>query len=373
MNASTLLRWTRFASDAHGTGPEKRSAQILSLCREAGFELHDMQPRETGSRWQRWLAGIGPRLREGDHASVDHAGIGLLGYRAGFYREELAAHRGPRVLLWETTYDSLLPTLARLAGFKIVALPHNLEALVSDRVFSEPAYDPFSDLSDEVKRLALADRIFTISKEERWLLETRGLAPYYLPFHPTDALAAECELIREKRTTLARSDGRVNGPLLLLGAALNPATARGMALQLEWLAALGDSMPDVVVAGPETESRLVAHQSPKIKLLGRIPRAELVALLESCSALLLHTAGGAGAVTRIPEALLAGVPIIANANAARDQHGTPGVHLYESPDEFRALALAPPPMPIAPPPPRAAIARFKDDISHLAAASSTQA
>ena len=373
MNSSTLLRWTRFASDAHGTGPEKRSAQILSLCREAGFDLHDMQPHETGARWQNWLAGLGPRLREGNHASVDHAGAGLLGYRARFYREALAAHRGPRVLLWETTYDSLLPNLARQAGFKIVALPHNLEALVSDQVFSDPAYDPFSDLSDEVKRLSLADNIFTISKEERWLLETRGLSPQYLPFYPADELAAECELIRKKRTTLARPDGRITGSLLLLGTALNPATARGMTLQLEWLATLGDSMPAVVVAGPETQSRLAMHQNPKIKLLGRIPRAQLIGLLESSSALLLHTSGGAGAVTRIPEALLAGVPVIANPNAARDQHGAPGVHLYESPDEFRALALAPPPMPAAPSAPRAAIARFKDEIAQLAAVSNNPA
>jgi hypothetical protein len=139
-----------------------------------------------------------------------------------------------------------------------------------------------------------------------------------------------------------------------------------MALQLEWLAGLGPAMPAVVVAGPETDTRLAAHRSPRVELKGRVSRPQLIALLQSCSALLIHTRGGAGAVTRIPEALLAGVPVIANSNAARDQHGTPGVHVYDSIGEFRALVLAPPQLPPAPLPPAAASARFVQEISRLA-------
>jgi hypothetical protein len=361
MNPTLLLRWTRFASDSHGTGPEKRSAQILHLCEAAGYELSDMKPPARLARGRTWTAGLEARLRLGSHAPIDHAGIGLLGYRTRFYHEALAAHRGARVLLWETTYDTLLPTLARAAGFKIIALPHNLEALVSERVFADPAYDPLSDLSGEISRLGLADAVFTIAKEERWLLEARGLTPQYLPFYPDPALAHECALIRQQRAAAPRA-----GPLLLLGAALNPATARGMALQLEWLAGLGPAMPAVVVAGPETDTRLAAHRSPRVELKGRVSRPQLIALLQSCSALLIHTRGGAGAVTRIPEALLAGVPVIANSNAARDQHGTPGVHVYDSIGEFRALVLAPPQLPPAPLPPAAASARFVQEISRLA-------
>lgn len=367
MSSNQLLRWTRFASDPHGTGPEKRSAQILSLCREAGFSLDDMQPPARVSRWQTWTAGLGARLRHGNHASVDHAGIGLLGYRTRFYQEALSVHRGPRVLLWETTYDTLLPKLAREAGYKIIALPHNLESLVSEKVFSNPAYNPLADLTDEVKRLALADAIFTISKEERWLLEARGLTPHYLPFYPTATLADECALIRSKRSALANTDTRSSGPLLILGAALNPATARGMTVQLDWLAKLGPSMPHIIVVGPETETRFAPYRSSRVELLGRVPRTQLVALLESCAALLIHTIAGAGAVTRIPEALLAGVPVIANSNAARDQHGTAGVHVYDSQAEFRALVLAPPSQPPAPPTPGAAATRFVEEISRLAA------
>jgi hypothetical protein len=88
-----------------------------------------------------------------------------------------------------------------------------------------------------------------------------------------------------------------------------------------------------------------------------------------CSALLIHTVAGAGAVTRIPEALLAGIPVIANSNAARDQFGTPGVHVYANRAEFAALVRARLPVPPAPPAPAAAGLRFTAQLRRLAEAS----
>lgn len=360
-----LLRWTRFSSDSQGTGPEKRSAQILNLCLRAGYSVSDMTPPVSVSRWQTFAGGFAMRARFGKHASVDRAGFGLLGYRAAFYRDALARHDGARVLLWETTYDTLLPTLAREAGYKIVALPHNLEALVSEQVFADQTYDPFSDLSAEVERLALADAVFTISKEERWLLEARGLSPAYLPYFPDESLAEECFRIREKRESAADLNRAVPGPLLLLGSAFNPATARGMREQLHALKKNGLPSFGIIVAGPQTDSVLADESAAGIQILGGITRARLVGLLETCSTLLIHTLGGAGAVTRIPEALLAGLPIIANSNAARDQHGTDGVYVYETASELASLASSPLPIPSRPSRPGAAETRFIAELSRL--------
>lgn len=359
-----LLRWSRFDSDAHGTGPEKRTAQISELLSSAGIEVSNMRPPARLPRWQTWLAGTRARLKFGAHASVDRAGIGLLGYRTLFYRQALATHRGAPVLLWETTYDTVLPALARAAGFKVVAVPHNLEALVSEQVFADSNYDPTSDLGAEVHRLALADAVFTISKEERWFLEARGLTPDYLPYFPDRPLAAECAAIRARRSALADSSGAVTGPVLMLGAAFNPATARGMAAQLGWLAEQSDAAPAVVIAGPQTDTLLAQYRSPRVELLGRVTREHLVRLLESCRALVIHTTGGAGAVTRIPEALLSGVPIVANPNAARDQQGTAGVSVYATPAEFVTLTRSPLSLPPAPLPPTAAGARFQQTLLH---------
>ena len=359
-----LLRWTRFPSDPHGTGPEKRSAQIAALCRRAGFAVADMQPPVSVPRGRTLLAGLAARWRFGRRASLVARSIGLLGYQANFYREALARHEGRRLLLWETTYDRLLPAMARAAGFRVIALPHNLEALVSEAVFADAGYDPLPDLAAEVSRLSLADAIHVIAREEQWFLETQRQTSRYLPYFPVPELAAEYADLRRRREARARADGTVDGPLLLLGSAFNPATGRGMDLQLGWLAGASPAA-GVVVAGPETDVRLAAHRAPGVSLLGRVPAARLHELFVECSALLIHTSGGAGAVTRIPEALLAGIPVIANENAARDRHDVPGVHVYASPEEFQALVKRPLPIPPGPTAPRAAEAALAADLLRL--------
>jgi len=361
----TLLRWTRFKSDPHGTGPEKRSAQIHHLCADAGFNISDMAPPSRLPRMQAWLSGLSARWRFGENASVDSVGFGLLGFRARFYRTALQNHSGIRVLLWETTYDSLLPTFAKAAGYRVIALPHNLEALVSEHAFADPSHPPCCHLPAEIARLGLSDALFTISREEQWFLEANNLLPSYLPFFPDPSLALECLAIRETRAARAQNDGSLKGPLLLLGSGFNPATARGMRQQLTWLTKQG-STTDILVAGPSTDRELADFNSPKIKIFGGVSRAHLVELLKTCSALLIHTRGGAGAVTRIPEALLAGVPLIANANAARDQHGVPGVHEYEAETEFLSLASTPLPIPPTPPRPVQAETRFLNILQQLA-------
>ena len=296
---------------------------------------------------------------------MDNAGRGLLGYRMFFYRDGLARHRGARLLLWETTYDSILPTLARRAGYRIVALPHNLESLVSEAAFADPRHDVVGGLAAEIGRLKLADAVFTISREERWLLEARGLSPHYLRFHPDPVLTDACRRIRSDRLARARADGSVAGPLLLIGSAFNPATERGMRWQLTQLRESGYLASDAVVVGPQTETRLADFAAAGVSVLGSVAWETLAQQLAACSALLIHTVGGAGAVTRIPEALVAGVPVVANGNAARDQYETPGVHVYDDPAGFHALVQAPLPMPPPLPAPAAAEGRFQSELRRL--------
>ncbi len=108
-SAGPLLRWTRFTSDPHGTGPEKRSAQIRALCLEAGFTLSDMKPPAAVPFWKTYPAGLAARWEFGTHAALYGRNLGLLGFHAQFYREALARHQGAKVLLWETTYDTNAP------------------------------------------------------------------------------------------------------------------------------------------------------------------------------------------------------------------------------------------------------------------------
>jgi len=83
---NTLLRWTRFADNPHGTGPEKRSAQLRALCEEAGFAVADMKPPASVPFWRTYPAGFAARWRFGRHAALYNQSPGLLGFFANFYR-----------------------------------------------------------------------------------------------------------------------------------------------------------------------------------------------------------------------------------------------------------------------------------------------
>jgi hypothetical protein len=338
----TVLRWTRFQSDNHGTGAEKRTAQIRWLCETAGADLVDLRPPEDFPRLRARLMGAWLRLRLGARAAVDAAGPGLLGYRHFFFDSAMRRHPAARLIVWETTYDDVMPYVARRRGMRLLAVPHNLEALVSGKVFADPRYNPLADLAAEVRRLGRADAVFTIAREERWLLEASGVAARYLPFFPDPALERECLALRQRRR-----EPEATHPLLLVGSAFNAATAHGMRRQLEWLRG---SIRPVIVVGPQTDRIFGEFASERVSVLGVVSRERLTEVMAAAGALLVHTQGGAGAVTRIPEALLAGVPVIANANALRDCHGTAGTYRYETREEF--LRLAGQPLPVPPPPPR---------------------
>jgi glycosyltransferase involved in cell wall biosynthesis len=355
----TVLRWTRFKSDSHGTGPEKRAAQIRWLCEEAGVALMDLLPAADFPRLRARLMGAWLRLRLGSHAAVDSAGLGLLGYRYFFFDSAVRRHPDSRLIIWETTYDDVMPYVARRRGKRLLAVPHNLEALVSGKVFANHAYNPLADLAAEIRRLGRADAVFTISREERWLLEARAVAARYLPFYPEPALEKECLAIRE-----ARPAPNAAQPLLLIGSAFNTATAEGMRRQLEWLRG---AARHVVVVGPQTDRILGDFASNRVSVLGTVPRERLAEIMTASAALLIHTKGGAGAVTRIPEALLAGLPVIANANALRDCHGTAGTYRYETREEFLRLAAQPLPVPPAPARPSHDEALFQSTLRELAA------
>jgi hypothetical protein len=355
----TVLRWTRFQGDRHGTGAEKRTAQIRWLCDEAGVEVVDLQPPEDFPRLKARLMGAWLRLRLGAHASVDSAGPGLLGYRYFFFDTAVRRHPDSKLIVWETTYDDVMPYVARRREKRLLALPHNLEALVSGKVFADPRYDPRADLAAEVRRLGRADAVFTIAREERRLLEAGGVAARYLPFFPDPILEKECLELRQRRR---KPDA--THPLLLVGSAFNAATGQGMRRQLEWLR--GANRP-VIVVGPQTDRILGEFASEQVNVLGVVPRERLTEVMAAAGALLVHTQGGAGAVTRIPEALLAGLPVIANANALRDCHGIAGTYQYETREEFLRLAAQLLPMPPPPSRPTQDEALFQSTLRQLAA------
>ncbi len=346
-----LLRWTQFGSNPHGHGAERRSAQVREIFENAGWDIHDIKPDGRRPRFA-YLRGLLARRRLPGRPLLNRGSPGLIGYYDAFYRRELSAFRGHRVALWECTYDDLFAAIAHELGYRVIALPHNLETLGDAPEFARMRAPALKGLAAEVRRLARSDHRFMIAREEQWFLEAQGVACDFLPYRPAAAAAERLGALRAGRTATAR------GPVLVLGSALNPLTAEGMTLLAAQLARCAPAGMEIWIAGHNTERiRSALPDDPRLRFLGPLDTKALESTLARAGMIAVLQRGGAGALTRIPEALLAGLPVIGNPNALRSAWDLPGVHPFASDDELRAILARP--LPVPPPPPSIADAEAR--------------
>lgn len=345
MNPVQAPRWLRashFTADPEGHGGCRRTAQIEELFRRLGREPIEAPLLASAGRWQNFRKGwhwhkllrdLGPRPEA----------IAYLGHRAHRWEMALAKHPSEIPMVWEDTLDPLPALAAKRTGHRVLAFPHNFETLVG--LAGPDQFDPIATDS-EIRRLRLADTVFVISREEQWLLETAGVRSHHLPYRPPAALASRFRAIRAARAARSSADG----PWLLLGSAGNPPTFAGLKDLAAALRHHSGRKRRAIVAGYfSVEARKLFDKLDGVEFAGEIPPDEATRRLTECAGLIAWQRGGLGALTRIPEALAAGVPVLANANAARDTAGLAGVHTFASPDELLGRWDDPPP-PMPPPP-----------------------
>jgi len=177
----------------------------------------------------------------------------------------------------------------------------------------------------------LCDSIFTISHEECWLLRLFGFNAYYLPYYPPKEVEVLMLNIREERQT------RTNGPIkkvLLLGSAANPPTYDGM---MEIITFYQEYKPDTVfnIAGYQTEKlkKYIPDESQMI-LSGTLSIDRLKEVMIDTDVALIHQTPSTGAVTRVTEMLIAGIPIFINDNASKDTYNLEGIKIYYNFDQL---------------------------------------
>jgi hypothetical protein len=241
-------------------------------------------------------------------------------------------YSGAKLLLWEETSNYLIPCVAKEAMFKIIAVPQNLESLVIGNVNSFTQKGLPENFENEVEYLSKADAVFCISREEQWLLKLRGINADFLPYYPPKLIFLNLLKIRELRSSLQSKN------FLILGTAANPPTLIGMIEQIWWLNQIKKEVDfQVDIAGYGTEQLKEYCDHPTFTLHGTVDSSKLNHLLSNAKAVLVHQKAGVGALTRIPEMLVAGVPVIANGNACRSAFNYSGVYYYDSQTELADL------------------------------------
>ena len=129
----------------------------------------------------------------------------------------------------------------------------------------------------------------------------------------------------------------IKNDFLLVGSAKNKPTQKGLLRFVKaWneynFASLGENL---LIAGYDTEDLSSYISGEKIKLLGTLTTEELDRQLGTIKACICYQEDGTGALTKIQEMLLAGVPVMANIHAARSYYDADGLIEFSSFDEFK--------------------------------------
>ena len=225
---------------------------------------------------------------------------------------------------------------ARMRGLKTIVLPHKIEALIP--VTWPIAVDPVQTatrLRAELAWLRGADQLWSIGTLDCDLLQLFGLEARLLPYAPSETRRDELLGVRASR----RAPG---SHVLILGTVHNSPTRAGMLEQLAMVRQLQRTgqCPSVVLAGFGTEL-LQPEAGPGVRVVGGQSWPGVLQLLEEASALWVHQTPMSGAVTRISESLIAGVPVVANHWAARGHRAAPGLEVYGTANELARLLASP--------------------------------
>jgi len=326
-----IARFSVFSPNPWGDGGARRSAQISELLGRTGRES-TMIGFPVEARRSLSLAGlIGEAaflVRCGVPFSLRADVLFTLGNDLRFFRKCLRQFQPGTLFLWEATHSrfACLPFLAKEYGHCVVGLPHNLESLVpANRSFYTNKVAP-RWLPEEMRALAACDHVFAISREDQWLLRLHGVNAEFLPYTPPQQVAEAMMKIRSSREDIEQ--GR---DLILLGTAANRPTYLGLLDRLEFFARHAHSFGTLHVVGYGTERlRNVLPNGMNVVLHGEVDFEQLRRLLCIVRAAIVHQVPTSGALTRIPELLMAGVPVLANVDAARSFFGAHGVAVYES-------------------------------------------
>lgn len=326
-----ILRISQFVGSSDGDGGARRTLQIQELVAQAGLEICEIKSIPT-FRWERYISGINFLAKYRSEFPFLPQIISKCGHQYIAHQNFLKRHTGTKTIIWEETKNYITPYVAREYGFNVIAIPQNIESLVSGAIDPLTGQNLPESFENEVKYLKKADFVFSISREEQWLLKLRGIDADFLPYYPPQKILLNLREIREIRKTSKKNK------FLILGTASNPPTRIGMIEQLHLFNRIAKKINfEVDIAGYGTECLKEYCSHPEFTLHGTVSSEQLNLLLINCKAVMVHQKAGVGALTRIPEMIIAGIPVISNSNACRSAFNYPGVHCYDSEVELAEL------------------------------------
>lgn len=334
-----IIHYTQFLDNPYGNGAEKRASQIrdlLSNCQCDVLNFDELESRNQISKWRKYKLGY-DYLQFNKYPLLSKTNIAKQGIEIERIYSKLDSIKGIKSLVFEFSRysDNKVPYVASLLKVPIIGLPHNLESLVPFQKSLHTKKEGLEWLNEELNLLKFCNAIFTISREENWLLTLLNYKARYLPYFPTLEVEKYYLDIRSKRDVSEKQF------FLLLGTVSNPPTRQAFIDLIEYF---NDNTLDHVVkiCGFETESlkSQIALTNENIELVGSVNQDHLTNLLIHCKGLIINQRPSSGALTKISELQVAGIPTLANALALRSYYNIPGLYSYASLNDLKKLMEA---------------------------------
>lgn len=246
--------------------------------------------------------------------------------------------RPEKTVLMEGTIEEfqVMFPLARRYGKEVVAFPHNLESLVPRENYLVGRGEKWQTFRNEIHWLQTCKAVYCIAEEETWLLRLWGVNAHYLPYEPPCETKAYLDGIAHLRI---RRKPNARPRILMTGSAVNLPTARGMQRVIDEWNTMAEQLQGVElrIAGYGTIENLHLLSEGNIRLLGQVTDEQMKNEMIQCDAILIYQPPTTGALTRIREAQIANIPVIANFDAARSYHRMSLLYEYQSLQELPVI------------------------------------
>lgn len=325
-----------FLPDPTGHGGERRSFQVKALLADRFQLINYIEFKNSFDPFYiRYLKGL---LFLFKHKLKLRSlyNISMAGFFVNRFNYIIRMNREVEYFFWEPAHDYsdyFVPYLCAGERIRLVAFPHNLESLSFGRrtvLSGETAPGWFVE---EIKILRKCDYVVTISLEEQWLLQLYAIKAGFLPYIPSKQ-----EHSRLLRVRMRRNQYRGGDYLLALGTFSNPPTRQGMLDIVDFCIQTG-CPAKIIIAGFDTGEilRLCENLPENITVLGAVTPERLEELLVGCRAVLVYQKCGTGALTRLIELCIAGVPVLANTTSLRSHQNIRGFVPF---DDLNVLNIA---------------------------------
>jgi hypothetical protein len=178
------------------------------------------------------------------------------------------------------------------------------------------------DLANEIILCSGILRRWFLSRVESGFAMAAGLSSAYVPYYPIGDAEESLMRIRELRTK-----NTVNRGLFLITGGGN--SQNRLALEQFLMRLDGKDIPRgaviVIVGNSERPKNLDRHIDGRVQFRGRVPLSDLQALLIEARAVLVPQSCGFGCMTRVPDMLCAGIPVVADEIVANSTGEIAGV------------------------------------------------